>query len=41
VRKRKEKQLRKKLQMRGVSYKILKVGRHHFQDSDPEDDDPN
>jgi len=27
--------------MKGVSYKILKVGRHHFQDSDSEDDDPN
>ena len=32
---------RKREQMKGVSHKILKVGRHHFQDSDSEDDDPN
>jgi predicted nuclease of restriction endonuclease-like (RecB) superfamily len=40
-RRREEKRRRKQEQMKGVSYKILKVGRHHFQDSDSEDDDPN
>jgi hypothetical protein len=40
-RRRDEKMRRKREQMKGVSHKILKVGRHHFQDSDPEDDDPN
>ena len=40
-RRREEKRRRKREQMKGVSHKILKVGRHHFQDSDPEEDDPN